>query len=274
MTQIALPAVGAALRVQELPDYVDWLLDAQRDLEIQDPIWADVLDGDWRGLVAQARTLLDGHTGRRGVHGPFLGMYLFGQDPKIRAVVTDRLRQGVAFAHELGGTHMVVHSPFESFGHPMFTHSPAFGLQRDIDGIHQTLAPVVKDAEAANVTLVIETIFDLNVRPLLTLVDSFDSRHVRLSVDVGHAYITHRRGGPTPDQWVREGGSRLAHVHLQDTDGLWDRHWGPGRGSINFFAIFEALGTLDQSPRLILELRDKRDIARSAAWLSAQGYTR
>jgi sugar phosphate isomerase/epimerase len=274
MTPQTLPAVGAALRVQELQPYVDWLLDDQRDLEIQDPVWVETLDGDWRGLAAQARTLLDGHTGRRGVHGPFLGMYLFALDPKITAVVTDRLRQGVAFAHEVGGTHMVVHSPFDSFGHPMYTHSPAFGLPRDIDLVHKTLDPVVADAAAAGVTLVIETIFDLNVRPLLALVDSFDSPNVRLSVDIGHTYITHLRGGPAPDQWVREAGPRLAHVHLQDTDGLWDRHWGPGRGRINFFALFEALGTLAQSPRLILELRDKTDIARSADWLNAQGYTR
>jgi sugar phosphate isomerase/epimerase len=232
------------------------------------------LDGDWHGLVAQARRLLDGHTGRRGVHGPFLGMNLFGEDPRIRSVVTDRMRQGVAFAHALGGDHMVVHSPFEMFGHPMFAHSPAFGLQRDIDRVHRALTPAVEDAQAAGVTLVFETIFDLNVRPLLALVDSFASERVQLSVDVGHAYITHLRGGPTPDQWVREGGPRVVHLHLQDTDGLWDRHWGPGRGNINWFALFEALAALEHSPRLILELRDYADIPRAATWLAEQGYTR
>jgi hypothetical protein len=32
----SLPVVGAALDIASLPQYVDWLVDKQRDLEIQD----------------------------------------------------------------------------------------------------------------------------------------------------------------------------------------------------------------------------------------------
>jgi sugar phosphate isomerase/epimerase len=73
---------------------------------------------------------------------------------------------------------------------------------------------------------------------------------------------------------VRDAGALLAHLHVQDNDGLWDRHWAPGRGNINWYALFEALGELAHRPRLVLETRNKEDVARGAAWLAAQGYVR
>lgn len=273
MTDQALPVIGAALPISALAAYAEWLCADQRDLEIQDPFHPDFLDGDWQNQVHEAKSILDGYSGRMGIHGPFMGINLVGIDPKVRAVTVERLSQGIEIAHALGGSHMVVHSPFEFFGHPMVTEGPDFGLGSKLDQIVETLDPVVELAHQAGVTIVIETIFDTHVRPLLSLVDRFDET-VRLSIDVGHAYISHLRGGPSPDMWVREGGPRLAHLHIQDTDGLWDRHWGPGRGNINWYALFEALGTLEQEPRMVLELRDKNDILRAAAWLTDAGFTR
>jgi len=270
----SLPVVGAALRVADLPAYAEWLVGDQRDLEIQDPYDPQVLDGDWQALVREARALLDGYQGRLGVHGPFFGIDIIGADPKLRQVVVERLRRGVEIAHALGGSHMVVHSPFEFFGHPMLCHTPAMGLPLEIELVQQTLAPVVEMAQQAGVTLVLENIRDTNTFPLKTLVSSFGTDIVRMSLDTGHALVTHQSGGASPDQWVRDAGSLLAHLHLQDTDGLWDRHWAPGRGALNWYALFEALAALPHRPRLLLEMRDPADVARGAAWLRAQGFVR
>ena len=271
MTTKPLPTVGAAMPISALETYREWLIAGQRDLEIQDPFAPEVLDGNWQPLLQQARTLLDGFTGRLGIHGPFMSLTLLARDPKIRTVVTDRLRQGVEFAQALGGTHMVVHSPFDYFGSPFLPHSPGHGQAQQFEIIHATLDPVVALAAQANVTLVIEDIYDKNSAPLLALIRSFNSPNVRLSIDVGHAFIKHVEGGPTPDQWVREGGDLLEHVHLQDTDGNIDRHWMPGVGRLNWFALFEALATLAHQPRLLLELRNKEEIGKATQWLAAQG---
>jgi sugar phosphate isomerase/epimerase len=76
---------------------------------------------------------------------------------------------------------------------------------------------------------------------------------VQVSVDFGHVYLNQQAGGPPPDQWVRDAGDLLAHTHIQDNDGLDDRHWPAGRGNINWFAVFSALRELEVMPRLILE---------------------
>jgi sugar phosphate isomerase/epimerase len=267
----ALPKIGAAMRIESLPQHIDWLLAGQRDLEIQDGAYFEVLDGDWRGLAYQARQVLDGHQGRLGIHGPFISLTLLARDPKIRTVVSDRLRQGLDFAHALGATHMVLHSPFDFFGNPFLPHSPGHGQADQLETIHTLLDPLLPIAQAANCTLVVETIHDTHPGPLLALIRSFNSPFVRMSLDTGHAFIKHLVGGPPPDLWVREAGELLGHLHIQDTDGQLDRHWPPGYGRINWYALFEALRTLQQSPRLVLELRNHADIPRGAQWLVAQG---
>lgn len=270
----ALPVLGAALPASLLPQFRDWLLDGQRDLEIQDAHdWA-LLDGDWAARARQIRTQLDGYSGRLGIHGPFLSLTLLAYDAKIRQVVGERLSQGVAFAEAIGASHMVIHSPFQFFGNPFLAHAPAAGLAEQIALVHTTLEPVVAAATDAGVTLVVENIFDTHPRALLELLRSFDSPRVRMSLDTGHATIGQRIGGPTPDQWVREAGPLLEHLHLQDTDGQLDRHWAPGDGSVNWFALFDALGGLKQRPRLLLELRDHQALPRGVAFLRERGLAR
>ena len=68
-----LPLLGAAMPLDTLDSLRDWILADHRDLELQDFIDADVLNGDWQPQVARARALLDGYEGRLGIHGPFWG---------------------------------------------------------------------------------------------------------------------------------------------------------------------------------------------------------
>ncbi|MBV7328275.1 sugar phosphate isomerase/epimerase [Chloroflexi bacterium TSY] len=270
-----LPFVGAAMQIKALPQHADWLIENQRDLEIQDALSPEVLDSDWRHLVKEARAALDGYTGRMGVHGPFLGLTIMSKDPKMRALVVDRFQQSLDFGAELGATHMVVHSPFAFFGSPFHPHSVKHGLTTQIAETRNTFDPIVAAAEKIGCILVLENIYDTNPAALRALVEAYDSPYVRRSLDVGHAFVKHAYGGgPTPDLWVLEAGKFLAHLHLQDTDGELDRHWMPGKGNINWYALFEALKTLEQNPRLILELRNDGEIELAANWLAEQGLAR
>lgn len=268
------PVLGAAMPIEALGRYRDWLLAEQRDLEIQDAFNPAVLDGDQASLLHQARAALAGFTGRLGIHGPFDGFQLNSRDPQVRALAGRRLRQALEFGAELGATHMVIHSPLIFFGSPFLPQGAGWDLADHIASVQATLEPIVPFAEQLGCMLVIENILDKNPAPLLAIIRAFDSPVVRMSLDTGHAFITHQAGGPPPDQWVREAGDLLAHLHLQDSDGQIDRHWSPGDGAINWFALFEALGTLTHRPRLILEVRNKDEIGRGAAYLAGRGLAR
>lgn len=265
------PILGAAMPSTKLAEYRDWLLENQRDLEIQDAAMPDFLDTDWLPIVKSIRSQLDGHTGRVGIHGPFWGLPIAAIDSKVRSAVKERLKQSLDFCAELAATHMVVHSPLEFLGTPFAPLSRNNGFDL-LEVIHSTLDEAVAYATSIQCALVIETIYDRDPRTWMGLVKSFDSQYVRASVDVGHVFINHQLGAPAPDYWIREAESWLGHVHLQDSDGYADRHWLPGDGSINFKAIFDALGTLEQNPRLIIEVVDKGgSIIKAAQWLEQQG---
>jgi sugar phosphate isomerase/epimerase len=269
--------VGAALNVAHLPKYRDWLIGGQRDLELQDFIATDVLLGDWQGLVAQAKAALDGFEGRLGIHGPFVHVPMGCNDPELRPIVTRRYLTGLDAAIALGATQMVVHSPFTIWDDRNFGDRPARGnAPSHKDGIiaacHDVMREVVDRAEDNGVTLVIENCDDVSPLDRLDLARSFDSAAVKVSIDTGHAHNAHVGQGAVPvDYFVVAAGEWLAHVHLQDTDGWADRHWAPGRGTINWASVLSAIADGPADPHLVLELRDRDDIPDAMAYLERQG---
>ncbi|MBW8619085.1 MAG: sugar phosphate isomerase/epimerase [Hyphomicrobiales bacterium] len=265
------PIVGAALSIESVKTYRDWIFEKQRDLELQDFCFAEVLNGDWSGLVSEYKTLLDGYKGRMGIHGPFWGLDIANEDPEIRTLVEKRMMQGLDVVEALGATHMVIHSPLTTWDHNNLSYNPG-SRDKLIDRTHATLSRVVTRAEQLGCVLVIENIEDLDPFFRSELADSFESDSVAVSIDTGHANYAHgSNGGPPVDYYIHAAAERLAHIHLQDTDGHADRHWAPGEGNIAWHEVFRALAQYDSHPRLILELRDHAKVKAGADYLMRLG---
>ncbi|BET68663.1 sugar phosphate isomerase/epimerase [Opitutales bacterium ASA1] len=267
-----LPVLGAALKLSTLRRRVVWIIENQRDLELQDPCLPEVLEGDWKVQAREICTMLDGHRGRRGVHAPYDGVHVATPHSSLAVAVRDTLLRALEFAAAVGGTHLVLHSPFLFFGTAQGAHSAA-EVSAAIERTHRNLAAVLEAAAAQQTALVFENIFDLRPDPIDALVRSFDSPWVRRSLDAGHANLMRTRGGPPADRWVESSGDLLAHVHLADNDGESDRHWAAGEGTINWRSFFFALDQVKPRPRLILEMSPERQDA-SVRWLSERGLAR
>ena len=107
-----LPVLGCAMELHNLENLAPWVLEKDRDLEIQDAYHAFVLDKTADKVADRVRELLgDGYKGRLGIHGPFYGFSLDSVDPAIRKVVRMRLEQALKMGHRMGATQMVLHSP-------------------------------------------------------------------------------------------------------------------------------------------------------------------
>lgn len=273
MTDKQLPVIGAAIRLAQLEKYIDWLAADQRDLEIQDPCYPHYLDNDWKAEAEAGRALLTAHnySGRIGIHAAYDGLDLFTQDRKLHAVIEERYLQSLAFGEVLGATHMVIHSPFVTFGSGMVNYTPYSHRKPVIDIVHKILENVLPVAERMKCVLVIECILDKSPLPLVDLVRSFNSEYVRLSIDTGHAFVMAQDGGTLPHQWVVEAGELLGHIHVQDVDGHADRHWPVGIGNINWPAFFHALSGLNHQPRMVLEVEA---VTQSYEWLVAHKLAR
>lgn len=265
------PVVGAALALPMLQLHRDWILERQRDLEVQDFFASDVLDSDWRPLADTIRATLDGYSGRLGLHGPFWGFKIDSHDADIRAVVRKRFMQGLDVCAVLGATQMVIHSPYTTWDYnnlDMYASARAGVVER----VHATLRDVVSRAEDMGCELVIENIEDKDPAIRVDLARSFGSKAVKVSIDTGHAHYAHvSTGAPPVDFYVNAAGAELHHVHIQDTEGYADRHWLPGEGTIRWEGLFRALGELAVSPRLIIEVRNQRDLMKGYRHLAELG---
>lgn len=270
-----LPRLGAAVYLADLatPGLRDWL--EGRDVEIRDFTEIGALSGDtWQTIAHRIAQEFPNHSGRLGLHGPFWGLTVDQPDPDLRALVQHRcmtaLTAAEAFCRGRQG-HMVLHSPFTTWagfnrGTEMDDHA---GI---LDRTLQTLEPVVKRAEETGITLVLENCEDRDPWERVTLAAAFASPAVRVSLDTGHAHYAHgSTGAPPVDAYVRAAGAALAHVHIQDADGIADRHWPAGRGTIRWPAVFRALSELPEMPRLIIEMAQAGDILPCAQYLSDQG---
>lgn len=268
-----LPTLGAALTIAELERLHNWVLEAGRDLELQEFCYAAVLNADWKPLADRYKGLLDGHRGRVGIHGPFWGFDIATQDPDIQKIVRRRLMQGLDVCEHLGATHMVIHSPYTAWD---YNNADNFG-ERDVvlQRCRRMLRDAVKRAEDIGCEIVIENVQDKDPHARVELVKALDSPAARVSLDTGHAFYAHgSTGGPPVDYFVIAAGKLLTHVHLQDADGYADRHWAPGEGTIRWRPVFEAIAKHCDMPRLILELKDKDRLIPATEYLAALGLAR
>lgn len=277
MTEYTPPVIGAALLVDDLERHHNWIIESQRDLELQDFDPVSVLeDQSWGPLVEKAKHYLDGYEGRLGIHGPFRDLPLAASDPAVRRIVDLRMNQALDICGELGATAIVVHSPFTIWDYDNFDHFTG-ARERLMERVHKTMGGVVKRAEQMGVSFVIETIEDKEPRFWTELARSFNSPAVGLSIDTGHTYYCHAsHNAPPLDYFIKAAGADLKHMHIQDADGHADRHWRPGKGTINWVAVFEALRDTGANPRLIIELDspNRHEVRMGADWLIERGLAR
>lgn len=275
MTLSPLPLLGVALTRPDFDALRDWITGPGRAIEIQDFVGADVIAGDTDALVADWRAALAGHAGPRGIHGPFFGLDLSNPDREIRAVIQRRLLKGLEIAEALGGTHMVVHSPF-NFWHVLNRDNYPRIHAGMIDAMADCLSPVLARAADVGCTLMLENIDDTDPQHRADAARAIGHPNLALSIDTGHATLAHANyGAPPVVDFVARAGDLLRHVHLQDVDGHADRHWHPGEGIIPWPAVFNALARNPAEPRLILEVRDRRDrLPRTVAALEGLGLAR
>ncbi len=140
-----------------------------------------------------------------------------------------------------------------------------FSLDCLQDSIIRSLDELLPVAEKLGITIAIENIWFATSTPekLLAVVRHFDSDHLGLCYDAGHANLMAKdRGVETAnpvDAWKRFGPipydprilekmlPAVTTCHLHDNNGLCDEHLLPGRGTIDWQRIIALLRT---APRL------------------------
>ena len=141
-----LPVLGAALTLDMLALHQPWVLEHQRDVEIQSFASPQWLTGDMTPRLERTLALLDGHTGRRTLHGPFLGFQIDTADPEVAEVVRRRMLACLEACVALKADQMVIHSPVTTWDHSNHLWEPAQAMIQT-ERVRFVMAPVISRAE-------------------------------------------------------------------------------------------------------------------------------
>lgn len=87
---------------------------------------------------------------------------------------------------------------------------------------------------------------------MLRLIERTGAPNLGLNFDPSHLFPA----GDMPHYVVLALGDRIFNTHFSDNEGHTNAHWRPGRGKIDWKAIFAALETIGYSGPITLELED------------------
>lgn len=87
---------------------------------------------------------------------------------------------------------------------------------------------------------------------VLRLIERTGADNLGLNFDPSHLFPS----GDMPHYVVLALGKRIFNTHFSDNEGHTNAHWRPGRGKIDWNAIFAALATIGYSGPITLELED------------------
>jgi sugar phosphate isomerase/epimerase len=188
--------------------------------------------------VGLVRSLIADHGVRVGIHTSS-AVNMAEITPVMARAADEYVRQNLDLAQALGGTHVIVHGGFHFSSDVDARFAAAtdrlrlavrLAEERDLE-LHfenHNLEP-----EHAEIHYIPHTVAEAR-----RFFDAVSSPTLRWACNVGHAMLV-------PDGFEgflsAFGAARIGHVRLHDTNGVWEEHFLPGDGIIDFRHVFSTL---------------------------------
>jgi sugar phosphate isomerase/epimerase len=219
----------------------------------------DLLDGDWRGALAETKALLAPVRGLLSLHGPFLDMAPGSPDPQVNALVARRYKHALDIAAELGAGIIVFHANF-------------IGSLRNEDyrrGWHERNVrfwnAIAEYAEGSGVTVAVENMWEFDPAIIGDMLSEVDHPCLRACLDVGHAHLFSQVAF---DGWLDVLGKRIIHTHLNNNAGVIDEHHGLADGVLLYPVLLDKLRALPNRPSFTLEMDRVEDMRASLTYFN------
>jgi sugar phosphate isomerase/epimerase len=227
-------------------------------MEIQAFAYPDVLDGNWKSLVADYKRALVPLPGERAMHGPFIDMASASPDRLIREVVRTRVLHALEIAAQLDVTTIVFHANFiASIRNEHY--------RRDWNRyMIEFWTPMAERAAGMGITLALENMWGFDPYIIGDLLRAVNLPSLRACLDVGHASLF----SEVPlDHWLSAMAPYLAHTHLNNNLGQVDEHRAFDDGVIDYHLVLPMLRALPHPPAMSLEITEMSAITRSLPFL-------
>jgi len=176
-------------------------------------------------------------------HGPFMDLSPGGVDRRIKEVTLDRFSKTIELASFFQPKTIVFHPGYEKW---KFDGNVSLWLKSSTE----TWRPLVEEAEARGITLLIENVFEENPEPIRLLLEEMNSSRFRFCFDTGHHHVFSRIPFGV---WIKTLEKYLVEIHLHDNHQEMDEHLPIGEGSFDFKGFFNLLSQLKLNPIYTLE---------------------
>jgi len=186
------------------------------------------------------------------LHAPFLGFDISSTDEDLRRVSVASAMRSVEFCGEMVCPQLVLH----------LSASPGVKSKAALDETRkfmvESLDEITDYARKNGVEVLLENMvihpnhlrMGSEVQELLGLVSRFHGRRVEICVDTGHSLLNKQ----DPSEDIRQPGRHLKSLHINDNDGIKDNHLVPGRGIIDWHAVYSALKDVEYTGVFLFEL--------------------
>ncbi|MFQ5407036.1 MAG: sugar phosphate isomerase/epimerase family protein [Anaerolineales bacterium] len=220
-------------------------LDVGLGLEVQTFAYPAALDDDVNARVAKYKARLRGFPGYISMHGAFIDMTSASLDPKVAAVARERYTHNLNIAAELGARLVVFHANY-------LTHirTPEFRAEWTELQV-KFWEPMAELAASLQITIAVENMWEYEPTIISNVLKQIDSPWLVACLDTSHAHLY----GETPlDAWLAALGDCIRYVHLNNTAGTDDDHYGLDDGVMDYTAVLPKLRALPRPPIFALEM--------------------
>ena len=162
------------------------------------------------------------------VHAPFMDLSPGAVDEKIRAITIERFFAVFDIADILQPKTIVFHSGYEKW---KYAHRIDLWLESSLP----TWEVLLRKAEAMNVRIAIENVFEDNPENLRMLMEKIHSEHFGVCFDTGHFNLF---STISLSEWLGELKPYIVELHLHDNHKTSDAHSAIGEGTFDFNALF------------------------------------
>ncbi|MDZ4770208.1 MAG: sugar phosphate isomerase/epimerase family protein [Chloroflexota bacterium] len=240
---------------------VDLAVEHGLGIEVMAFAYPNTLDGDWRAKVAAYQAMLRPVSGVITLHGPFMDMAVGSPDVQIERVVKGRFRHALEIARDLGARLVVLHA----------NHIPNIRNEEYRSGWQRRnvdfWADIAVTAQRVGVLAAVENMWEYDPYIIGDVLKTLNSPYIRACLDVGH---THLYSEVPFDEWLTVMAPYLAHVHLNNNDGIDDNHRSLNQGVVGYDTVLPRLRALPTPPTMTLEMDQVADMLMSLPYFSIE----
>lgn len=192
------------------------------------------------------------------LHGAFLDVTIFTQDKRVYQVSDLRVEQSISVARRLGAKAVVFHTNYIS----NFRQETYRNNWVDINARYWK----EKLEKYPDISIYIENMFDDDYEPLLRLADRMkDVNGFGVCLDYAHACVFGDE--QKVDEWCKNLGPYVKHVHINDNDLECDLHHELGTGKIDWTGFKKNYKTYFPEATVLVEMNGVEKILGSLEYL-------